>query len=257
MELGHLLVRAGLITVDQMNYALELQARHGGRFGDHLVASEAISREALEGFMDRTPHEPESIKATGIDDNELISLLMKLIYTGRLENLRQFTDAIKLPYHVVGELVRMATDRKLVYARGSRAGSSDMSYGLTDEGKKWAADALSRSQYVGPAPVPLEEFNDRVNLQKITNEVVTFERVKKSLADLAMEDRLIEQCGPALNSGRAMLLYGPPGNGKTTFALRLANVFTDLVYMPYAVMVEGQIIRIYDPSLHVPIQAAA
>ena len=63
-------------------------------------------------------------------------------------------------------------------------------------------------------------------MQKITNELVTFDKVKEHLKDLAMETSQIEQAGPALNSGRAILLYGPPGNGKTTFALRLVNVFT-------------------------------
>ena len=124
---------------------------------------------------------------------------------------------------------------------------------LTEEGQRWALDALQRSQYTGPAPVTLDEFNERVNLQKITNEVITFQRVRQSVSDLAMEDTLIEQSGPALNSGRAILLYGPPGNGKTTFALRLANVFTDMIYIPYAVAVEGQIIRVFDPSIHIPI----
>jgi len=256
MELGHLLVRAKLISVEDMNHALDQQLKHGGRFGEHLVAAGAISQAALDAFINRTPAEPESMRATGIDENELISLLMKLIYVGRLESPRQFADTIKLPYHIVVEMVKIASERKMLYARGSRAGLSDMNYGLTEEGRKWAADALTRSQYVGPAPVTLEEFCDRVNLQKITNEVITFERVKENLADLAVSNSLVEQAGPALNSGRAMLLYGPPGNGKTTFALRLANVFTDLVYMPYAVMVEGQIIRVYDPSLHVPIAAA-
>src|SRR5205823_3752144 len=116
-------------------------------------------------------------------------------------------------------------------------------------------DALQRSQYTGPAPVTLEDYNERVNLQKITNEVITFQRVRGNISDLAMENTLIEQSGPALNSGRAILLFGPPGNGKTTFALRLANVFTDIVYIPYAVTVEGQIIRVFDPSIHVPIKA--
>jgi hypothetical protein len=66
----------------------------------------------------------------------------------------------------------------------------------------------------------------------------------------------MEQCGPALNSGRAMLLYGPPGNGKTTVAQRFASVFSDVIYVPYAVVVEGQIIRVHDPSIHLPLDAA-
>jgi len=254
MELGHLLVRAKLITVEQMNDALSRQAGHGGRFGDHLVAAGHISQAALDAFIYKTPVEPENVAATGIDETELIGLLMKLIYTWRLESNREFTEAIKLPSHIVGRLVRTATEQKLLYARGARPDNpAAMNYALTDEGRRWAMDALQRSQYTGPAPVTLEQFNDRVNMQKITNEVVTFQRVRQNISDLAMEDTLIEQSGPALNSGRAILLYGPPGNGKTTFALRLANVFTDMIYIPYAVMVEGQVIRVYDPSIHLPI----
>jgi hypothetical protein len=257
-ELGHLLVRAKLITVDQMNDALKRQADRGGRFGEHLIATGCMTQAALDAFIYKTPVEPESIEATGIDENELINLLMKLIYTWRLETARDFADAIKLPSNIITKLIRIATDQKLLYARGARPDNpTAMTYALTDEGRRWATDALQRSQYTGPAPVTLEQFNDRVNLQKITNELITFQRVRQSVIDLAMEDSLIEQSGPALNSGRAILLYGPPGNGKTTFALRLAKVFTDMIYMPYAVLVEGQIIRFYDPSIHIPITTAS
>jgi hypothetical protein len=254
MELGQLLLRAKLITVEQMEAALKRQAGQGGRFGDHIVALGFMSQEALDAFIYKTPVEPESIDATGIDEVELLNLLIKLIYTGRLESNREFVDAIKLPSAIVVKLVRMASEQKLIYARGVRAdNSAAMNYALTDEGKRRANDALQRSQYIGPAPVTLDQFCERVNLQKITNETVTFQRVRQHISDLAMDDSLIEQSGPALNSGRAILLYGPPGNGKTTFALRLANVFTDMIYIPYAVSVEGQIIRVFDPSIHIPI----
>ena len=258
MELGQLLVRAKLITVEQMEEALKRQVEKGGRFGENLVALGYMTQAALDAYIHRTPVEPDSIKATGIDEIELLGLLMKLIYTWRLESNREFAEAIKLPSHLVAKLVQSATDRKLIYARGVRQdNSAAMNYAITEEGTRWALNALERSQYTGPAPVPLEDFNERVNLQKITNEVITFQRVRQSIADLAMENALIEKSGPALNSGRAILLYGPPGNGKTTFALRLANVFSDMVYIPYAVTIEGQIIRVFDPSIHVPIKSTS
>ncbi len=254
-ELGHLLVRAKLITVEQMNEALARQSALGGRFGEHVVALGMMTQQALNAFLHNTPVEPPTVEATGIDETELLSLLMKLIYTWRLQSNREFADAIKLPSHIVVKLVRQATERKLLYAKGVRADNmAAMNYALTEEGTRWAMEALERTQYTGPAPVTLDQYIERVNLQKITNEVVTFQRVRNSVADLAMEDEMIVQSGPALNSGRAILLYGPPGNGKTTFALRLANVFTDMIYIPYAVTVEGQIIRVFDPSIHVPVK---
>jgi len=112
-------------------------------------------------------------------------------------------------------------------------------------------------RYTGPAPVTLDEFCNQVNLQKITNERVTFDRLRKSFGELVFEDSIVEHIGPALNSGRAILLYGPPGNGKTSVALSFASVFTDVIYVPYAVIVEGQIIRVYDPSLHTKLTSDA
>ena len=256
IRLGDLLIRAKLVSPDDVAAALRLQAEQGGRLGDHLVSMGVISQQTLDAFLRRTPAEPETLKATGVEPSELLGLMMKLIYARRLESGRQFADAIKLPFHLVLELVRMAIDRKLLYTRGRGDNSADLNYGFTETGERYAADALQRSKYAGPAPVSLADFTDQVNVQKITNEVVSFEQVKEHMSHLEMDERYIEQCGPALNSGRAMLLYGPPGNGKTTFALRLAKVFSDMIYMPHAIVVEGQIIRVYDPSLHLPVEQA-
>ena len=254
MRLGDLLVRAKLVTTGQVEAALGLQAEEGGRLGDHLVATGAITQKAIDQFLRRTPAEPETLQATGVDENELMGLLMKLIYARRLESGRQFADAIKLPFHLTQELVRMGIERKLLYTRGRAENAADLNYGFTEAGERYAADALLRSKYTGPAPVSLADFTDQVHVQKITNEVISYAQVKEHMSHLEMDERYIEQCGPALNSGRAMLLYGPPGNGKTTFALRLAKVFSDMIYMPHAITVEGQIIRVYDPSLHLPVE---
>ncbi len=181
-----------------------------------------------------------------------MGLLLKLIYAGRLETTRQFADAIKLPYAIVADLVHMAVDRKLLMNLGSRdsSGLAELTYVMTEEGRRWTLDLLHHSGYVGPAPVPLKAFTDQVYLQKLCNEVITFQRIRGATSALTLEDALIEQCGPAINSGRAMLLYGLSGNGKTSLAQSLASVFDDVIFLPYAIIVEGQIIRVYDPSIH-------
>ena len=160
-------MKAGLVTEDDVAAALVRLSEMGGRLGDNLVALRAISQRALDAFLHRIPLEPADLRATGIDENDLLSLLMKLIYVGRLETNRHFVEAIKLPYHIVIDLVRMAIDRRLLSALGTRDSESmiDMSYQLTDEGRRWTVDALQRLRYTGPAPVTLEDFTDRVNLQ--------------------------------------------------------------------------------------------
>jgi hypothetical protein len=255
MRLGDLLIQACLVTVEDVAAAMQRQATSGGRVGENLVALGFLDQKVLDGFLKRIPAEPADLASTGIDEIELLSLLMRLIYTGHLETCRQYTESIKLPYHIVAELVRMAVDRQLLRSLGMRDARSpvDMSYAFTEEGKRWAIDALERMRYAGPAPVTLEEFTYQVNLQKLTNELVTFERIRKGLGELTFEDSIVEQSGPALNSGRAMLLYGPPGNGKTSIAHALGGVFSDVIYVPYAITLEGQIIRFYDPSIHVEV----
>ena len=258
MRLGDLLVRMKLVSAEDVERAPERQAELGGRLGDNLVAIGAITAEGLEGFLHRVPAEPGDIAATGVDENELLALLMKLIYIGRLETGRQFAQAVKLPYHVVHDLVKIAVDRQLLYTLGSRETGSlvDLSYTLTEAGRRWSQDALERQSYVGPAPVTLGDFTHQVNLQKLTNERISSEGIRAALGDLVIEESLVEQCGPALSAGLAMLLYGPPGNGKSSVAFRLAQAFSDVIYVPYAVIVEGQIIRVHDSSIHVPIKAA-
>lgn len=257
MPLGDLLVRAKLVRPEQVQQALELQNEKGGRLGDHLVAMNAITRQALDAFLYRMPAPPRTLPDTHIDINDLLALLMKLIDKGRLESTRQFSDAIKLPMQLVIEIVRLAVDRKLLFSLGRRAtdSSTEMTYAVTEEGKRWTLDVMNQSRYAGPAPVTLQEFTDQVNQQKLTNELVTYDRIRRAMSDLTIDDSMIEQTGPALNSGRAILLYGPPGNGKTSLALRLASVYNDVIYVPYSIIVDGQIINIFDASIHVPVPA--
>ncbi len=252
MRLGDLLIRAKRVTEKDVEEALKRSNEVGGRLGENLVAIGAIDQRTLSNFVNRIPTEPVDLAATGMEESELIDLLLKLIYTGRLQTARDYVDAVRLPYHIVSDVVKTAVDRALLQSLGTRRSENllDMAYSLTEGGRTWARNALERSGYAGPAPVTLSEFCEQANVQKPTNEVITMERIKSALGDLEMDQNIVEQVGPALNSGRAILLYGPPGNGKTTVALRFASAFHDVVYVPYAVGVEGQVIRVFDPAIH-------
>jgi hypothetical protein len=154
------------------------------------------------------------------------------------------------------DLVQMAVDRNLLRTLGMRDARKpvDMRYALTDEGKRWTIDALERLRYVGPAPVTLDHFTEQRQPAEADQRTGHLRpHPQRPQGELTFDDSIIEQCGPALNSGRAMLLYGPPGNGKTSVAHCLGNVFSDVIYVPYAVSVEGQIIRVHDPSVHIPV----
>ena len=258
MRLGDLLIQAKMVTPDDLSRALAIQAERGGRLGSLLVSNGAITQERLEAFIHRMPAEPADIAKTKIDPIDLLSLLVRMIYVEHLETVREFIDTIKLPYNIVTDLVQMAVDRKLLHTLGSRESDNllDAKFTFTDAGQRWAENALKQLRYTGPAPVTIEEFADQVNLQKVTNETITFDRIRTSLGYLTVEDSMIEHVGPALNSGRAILLYGPPGNGKTSVAMSFASAFTDVIYIPYAVIVEGQIMRVFDPSVHTELASA-
>ena len=249
MRLGDLLIEEKLITAEQLAEALAHQTGSGGRLGESLVATGAVTQEMIDHFLHRIPVEPHDIAGSGIDDKVLLSLMIKQVYLDQLETIPQMVNAIKLPRHIVNELVVMAVERRLLRSLGTR--DNTIVYAMNDEWIKWAKEALQQSQYVGPAPVAFEEFAQRVRLQKINNVVVTLEKIRKAFGELTITDVFIEKLGPALNTDRAILLYGPPGNGKSSVAHCFASIFNDIIYIPHAVMIGGQVMRVYDPSVHV------
>jgi hypothetical protein len=251
LRLGDLLVSAKIVRREDVERAVAYQQRVGGRLGDALIAIGAVSQSSLEEFLHRIPPEPETIQETGIPATELLNLMLKQIHLSRLETTLQFTDAMKVAPRIVDELVREAVARGLLAAMGSMG--SAMRYELSERGRGWAQEALKMSQYAGPAPVTLDAFCARVHLQKVTNERVTFDKVRAALRGYTVTDDFVKEIGPALNAGRAMLMYGPPGNGKTSVAQSFAEIFASVIYLPYAVMIEGQIMRVFDPSLHMPV----
>ena len=197
------------------------------------------------------PAAPLSVEDTGIDVNDLISLFTKTLLGGSIDTVPKIADAMKLPQRVAQQLYEIATERSLVESLGQgNLGIQQQRFILTHRGRDWAHQALETNGYIGPAPVTLNDYVARIRLQSISDERISPETLMKCMRGLVMPHSMPDQIGPALNSGRPILLYGPPGNGKTSLAYRIGTVYAATVYVPYAFEAGGQIIKVFDPDVH-------
>ncbi len=201
------------------------------------------------------PPPPRSIAETGLEAGFLVDLLVKTVYRMGLERPSAIGRAMRLPIGIVVQLIEIAQEQKLVETLGQLGASltAEMRYALTGKGREWALEALSQNEWFGPAPVTLEAYADQLVNQSIRHETLTRPTLEKVFSQLTLPEELMEKLGPAANSGASMLLYGPPGNGKSTIAEAICAAFTGRVYFPHAVVVDKQIIAVFDPTVHVQV----
>jgi len=252
MAIGELLLTKGIISEEQLKAVLQQQKIAGGRLGDNLVALGFLSRGDLEAILQEPPPVAKNVTDTGLDGNFLLNSLLRTMYISALQTIPELSEQIKLTRWVVEELLTFAKKEALVEIRGpSEKNYNIMRYALTNAGRERASEALRRCEYIGPVPIPLETYQTQVQKQTITNEVISIEKLKKAMSHLVLSEEIVRRLGPASNSGRAILIYGSAGNGKTSIAEALVGAFEQPVYIPYAVEADGQIIKVYDPSVHV------
>ena len=257
MRIDEVLIGANLVTLDDIAAAQRRQVQEGGDIASNLVALGIVSQATLDRVVRISPPEPTSLDELDIKESDLLDLAMKLIQVQGLETSAQIAQAIKLPLPLAKELADIATSRQLIRVTSARGAGSlaEQRYQITEAGRDWAEAAKERSHYIGPCPVSLEDFREHILLQKITNDRVTLKDLTGALDDLCFPEELVRKIGPALNSGRPVLFYGPPGNGKTSVAVRLGRILSKLTYVPYAVMIEGQVMRVFDSKLHFVLRA--
>jgi hypothetical protein len=198
------------------------------------------------------PPAPNSIKEAGVGHKLLFDLILKLMHAEGLTTVSMLAGRARLPLALVLELVEEAREFALLESLGTRGRdfSAELRYALTGKGNDWAIEALDRCHYVGPAPVSLEAFRDQIEKQRITRERVGPEQIMRSFAHLVLPGDLLARLGPAVNSGKSILLYGRSGNGKTAIAEALRDAFDDVVAVPYCVEAGGQIINYFDAHVH-------
>jgi len=199
------------------------------------------------------PSVPKTLEETGLTQvlvEELIfkSLLAKGALTGR-----EIAADLCLHFNVVELVLADLKGRLLVYHK-SNSGVGDFIYMLTESGQEKAMIAREISAYAGAAPVPFADYLKAIQAQSIRNEKPDYQVLANAFQDLIFDTALFETIGPAINSGRGLFLYGEPGNGKTTIAEKLAQCFSNDIFIPKALYVEGQILQLYDPQNHEPVQ---
>jgi len=255
MLLGDVLVAHGYVRKEDVSAALARQMRHGGRLGENLVAMGILSPQQLEEALRSVPAMPRNLEETGVDLLALVDLAAKAMHSGSIDTPTKLAEVLKLSSRLALDLMRAAEQRQLVEAQGvvNPLAGSELRYALTGKGRQWAQNAFEQSSYIGPAPVALDDYVARIKRQRIGGERISPKAVTKAMAGLTMSDRLIAQLGPAINSGHSILLYGPPGNGKSSVAERVGRIFNDIIYVPYCFSVAGQIVRVFDPGIHEPV----
>jgi predicted ATPase with chaperone activity len=196
---------------------------------------------------------------TNLDDTHLnvlnlADLVLKVLYLGGVLTGHEIAEIVKLPFTgVLEEIIDFLKREKYLEVRGSGGfGEASYQYVISIKGSEKAREALDRSQYAGAAPVTLTDYVAALKAQNRERLVVHETELKQVLQHLVISDELLGRIGPAVNSGRSIFLYGPPGNGKTTIAEVVGRmILGDDMWIPYAVDVDGQIIRVFDDVNHV------
>ena len=205
-------------------------------------------------IVSQAPRAPRKLQDTRLNRPNLLRLALKHCHLRGIESGADLAAGLGLRFAIANELLNEAKDKQLVEIRGAAGGGyGDFVYALTTKGREWADDAAQRNQYVGPAPVTLADYCAQVERQRIQGDTATPENLATNLADLVLSGNLTRRIGPALNAGRSILFYGAPGNGKTSVAERISTTFAGAVYLPYAIEVDGQIIKVFDPMVHHPV----
>ncbi|NJL94776.1 MAG: hypothetical protein HC915_14205 [Anaerolineae bacterium] len=223
---------------DQMQSATAAQAYREEPQGPVLTD---LLRPALE---------PQEL---GIPIGIVYDLVLKILFNEGEASLRRLGDVMKTHPQAIDKLVEQMQQEHLVEIARAGAGRFTYVFRLTDAGASRARDAFDRSQYVGPAPIPITVYNQSVLMQSLSgNMKVTPDEVKAALSHLILPDTFHRSIGPAINGGTSLFLYGPPGNGKTTVAEAIGGILTgsEPIFMPYAVAVGGYIITVFDPIIH-------
>ncbi len=195
------------------------------------------------------PLEPRSFEEAQLTETEVEGLVLKFLLARGDGSGRQIADQLKLPFILIERLLRSMKQDQLLAHRHS-APMNDFQYQLTEFGRERARRLATYCTYFGAAPVSLRDYVTSVAAQSLSRQSPTQESLRAAFADLIMDRKLLDRLGPAICSARGLFLYGAPGNGKTSIAERITQAFGKTIWIPRALGIDGEIIRLFDPVNH-------
>ena len=214
-------------------------------------AAEAESVSVVSSDSSVAPAAPTSLEQTGLSEDNVLSLLLKTLYTGELSGM-ELSDKVKISYAILERILENARVEQLVEVRSATgAGTAGYRYAVTERGRERANQYFETNGYIGAAPVPLDQYVKYVNELGKHDTPIDRECVASGFTDLIVADDMLDQLGPAVSARRAMFLYGPPGNGKSAMSAGIGRALGGAIYMPYALDIDGQVIVLFDPVNHV------
>jgi energy-coupling factor transporter ATP-binding protein EcfA2 len=201
---------------------------------------------------DALPPAPRVPEETGLPFLFLVELVSKVLFLRGQVRLLDLAAHLKLSATIIDAVIVFMRAEKLceVTRRGNSNTDIDLSFTLTDVGRGRAAEFLNRSAYAGPAPVTLHQYCSQVEAQSVKQMNIVREDIAREFEGIVVNPVVLEQFGAAMNSGRAVFIHGPAGSGKTYLAERLAGLLKGDVWVPYAVLVDGEVVQIHDPAVH-------
>lgn len=221
-----------------------------GRSADEQQENASLLRSQTsapdEVFM---PRQPQTLKEAGISASLVERLVLKYLFQVGMSVSRQIAQQVKLSIKIIEPILKQLRHDKFIDLTGTTH-SGDSEWGITEMGRDRGKRYSQECTYFGAAPVSLDDYICSVGAQTIAGQVVTADELRKAFDGLIINQEMLNKIGPAVNSGRGMFLYGQPGNGKTSIAERVTDAFGSSIWMPRAIYIEGEIVRVFDPGIH-------
>lgn len=221
---------------------------------DLRTESISLNRQKTSARRVFTPLPLTQISDTGLSQLWLQDLALKILYFQGYLTGYNIAEEIALPFAgITDQILESLKREKFVEVKSSRMGLGEgaYQYSITGAGIARAREALERSQYAGPAPVPIKTYNEAMKYQSRGRMLVTQRILRQALSHLVLSEKIFQRIGPAVNSGTSIFIYGPPGNGKTSIAQGIGQlILSTTMYIPYALYVDGQVVKLYDSVNH-------